>query len=84
MGKGKEGAHCYPCRICEVSTSAEKGMQMSKHFHTALSVSECTSSRMPVFTGLSKVTAAFSQLLGILFLYYSDVACDQFYKTVVI
>lgn len=82
MGKGK-GMHCYPCRISEVGMS-EKGMQMSKHFHTALSVSDCTFSRMPVFTGLSKVATAFSQLLGILFLYYTGVACYQFYKKIVI
>lgn len=83
MGKG-EGAHCYPCRISEVRTSAEKGRQMSKHFHTAPSVSDRTSSRMSAFTGLSKMAAAFSQLLGfLLFLYCTGVACDHFYKKVV-
>lgn len=82
MGKGK-GTHCYPCRISEVGMSAEKGMQMSKHCHTMLSISDCTSCIMPVFTGLSSGYFLFSTL-GILFLYYTAGACDQFHIKVVI
>lgn len=64
--------------------SAEKGRQMSKRFHTAPSASDSTFSRMPLFTGLSKMAAAFSQfLVFLLFLYYTGVACDHFYKNVV-